>query len=152
MNDFWKENDLDGSQGDLRALGHHQRPRQAQPHPWGVQQVPFIFIKMNILNMFHGRDWTKTTFLVGSTMMYLHISPSWALYLKKIMYYRQLILRFFVCIREEYSSWFVLRHRFLRIRCSRHLHTCSVRCRINHLRKTLVISQQVLQGAFGSVG
>ena len=29
MNDFWKENDLDGSQGDLRALGHPQRPRQA---------------------------------------------------------------------------------------------------------------------------
>ena len=53
MNDFRKENDLDGSQGDLRALGHPQRPRQAQP--WGVQQVPFIFIKMNILNMFHER-------------------------------------------------------------------------------------------------
>ena len=53
MNDFWKENDLDGSQGDLRALGHPQRPRQAQP--WGVQQVPFIFIKMNIWNMFHKR-------------------------------------------------------------------------------------------------
>ena len=53
MNDFWKENDLDGSQGDLRALGHPQRPRQAQP--WGVQQVPFIFIKMNIWNMFHER-------------------------------------------------------------------------------------------------
>ena len=31
MNDFCKENDLDGSQGDLRALGHPQRPRQAQP-------------------------------------------------------------------------------------------------------------------------
>ena len=31
MNDFWKENDLDGSQGDLRALGHPQRPQQAQP-------------------------------------------------------------------------------------------------------------------------
>ena len=46
MNDFQKENDLDGSQGDLRALGHPQQPRQAQP--WGVQQVPFIFIKMNI--------------------------------------------------------------------------------------------------------
>ena len=28
MNDFWKENDLDGSQGDLRALGHPQQPRQ----------------------------------------------------------------------------------------------------------------------------
>ena len=53
MNDFWKENDLDGSQGDLRSLGHPQRPRQAQP--WGVQQVPFIFIKMNIWNMFHER-------------------------------------------------------------------------------------------------
>ena len=37
---------LDGSQGDQMALGHPQRPRQAQP--WGVQQVPFIFIKMNI--------------------------------------------------------------------------------------------------------
>ena len=24
MNDFWKDNDLDGSQGDLRALGHPQ--------------------------------------------------------------------------------------------------------------------------------
>ena len=43
MNDFWKENDLDGSQGDLKALGNPQRPRQAQP--WGEQQVPFIFIK-----------------------------------------------------------------------------------------------------------
>ena len=53
MNDFRKENDLDGSQGDLRALGHPQRPWQAQP--WGVQQVPFIFIKMNIWNMFHER-------------------------------------------------------------------------------------------------
>ena len=29
MNDFWKENNLDGSQGDLRALGHPQRPRLA---------------------------------------------------------------------------------------------------------------------------
>ena len=38
MNDFRKENDLDGSQGDLRALGHPQRPRQAQPRR--VQQVP----------------------------------------------------------------------------------------------------------------
>ena len=53
MNDFRKENDLDGSQGDLRCLGHPQLPRQAQP--WGVQQVPFIFIKMNIWNMFHER-------------------------------------------------------------------------------------------------
>ena len=53
MNDFRKQNELDGSQGDLRALEHPQRPRQAQP--WGVQQVPFIFIKMNILNMFHER-------------------------------------------------------------------------------------------------
>ena len=48
---FWvvsntKENYLDGSQGDLRALGHPQRPRQAQP--WGEQQVPVMFIKMNI--------------------------------------------------------------------------------------------------------
>ena len=43
---FRKENDLGGSQGDLSALGHPQRPRQAQP--CGVQQVPFIFIKMNI--------------------------------------------------------------------------------------------------------
>ena len=53
MNDFWKENDLDDSQGDLRALGHPQRPRQAQP--WRVQQVPFIFIKMNIWYMIHER-------------------------------------------------------------------------------------------------
>ena len=30
----------------LRALGHPQRPRQAQP--WGAQQVPVMFIKMNI--------------------------------------------------------------------------------------------------------
>ena len=43
MNDFWKENDLDGSQGDLRALGHPQRPQQAQPRR--VQQVPVMFIK-----------------------------------------------------------------------------------------------------------
>ena len=43
MNDFWKENDLDRSQGDLSALGHPQRPRQAQP--WRVQQVPLIFTK-----------------------------------------------------------------------------------------------------------
>ena len=53
MNGFRKQNDLDGSPGDLRALGHPQRPWQAQP--WGVQQVPFIFIKMNIWNMFHER-------------------------------------------------------------------------------------------------
>ena len=53
MNNFWKENDLDWSQGDLRSLGHPQRPRQAQP--WGVQQVPIIFLKMNIWNMFHER-------------------------------------------------------------------------------------------------
>ena len=43
MNDFWKENDLDGSKGDLKALGHPQRPRQAQPG--GVLQVPFMFMK-----------------------------------------------------------------------------------------------------------
>ena len=43
---FLQRNDLDWSKGDLRALGHPQLPRQAQP--WGVQQVPFIFIKMNI--------------------------------------------------------------------------------------------------------
>ena len=30
-------------QGDQDALGHPQRPRQAQP--WGVQQVPLMFIK-----------------------------------------------------------------------------------------------------------
>ena len=53
MNDFWKENYMDGSQGDLSAQGHPQRPRQAQQ--WGVQQVPFIFTKMNIWNMFHER-------------------------------------------------------------------------------------------------
>ena len=63
-NDFWKENDLDGSQGDLRAQGHPQRPRQAQP--WGVQQVPFIFIKMNIRNMFHENDFRKGNNLNGS--------------------------------------------------------------------------------------
>ena len=44
MNDFWKENDLDGSQGDLRALGHPQRPRQAQLRR--VQQVPVMIIKI----------------------------------------------------------------------------------------------------------
>ena len=43
MNDIWKENDLAGSQGDLRALGHPQRPRQAQPRR--VQQVPVMLIK-----------------------------------------------------------------------------------------------------------
>ena len=43
---FSKKKDLDGSKGDLRALGHPQQPRQAQP--WGVQQVPIIFLKMNI--------------------------------------------------------------------------------------------------------
>ena len=43
MNDFWKENYLDGSQSDLRALGHPQRPWQAQPRQ--VQQVPVVFIK-----------------------------------------------------------------------------------------------------------
>ena len=43
---FLKRNDLDGSQGDPRALGHPQRPRQAQP--WGAQQVQFILMKMNI--------------------------------------------------------------------------------------------------------
>ena len=53
MNDFWKENDMDGSQGDPRALGHPRRPRQTQP--WGAQQVPVMFIKMNIWNMFHER-------------------------------------------------------------------------------------------------
>ena len=46
MNDFRKEIDLDGSQGDLKALGHHQRPRQVQP--WVAQQLPSIFIKMII--------------------------------------------------------------------------------------------------------
>ena len=44
MNDFWKENDLVGSQGDLRALGHPQRPRQAQLRR--VQQVPVMIIKI----------------------------------------------------------------------------------------------------------
>ena len=43
MNDFRKQNDLDGSQGDLSTLGHPQRPRQAKP--WGVQQKPLIFIQ-----------------------------------------------------------------------------------------------------------
>ena len=63
MNDFWKQNDLGGSQGDLRALGRPQRRRQAQP--WGEQQVPFIFIKMNIWNMFHER-FSKRNDLDGS--------------------------------------------------------------------------------------
>ena len=53
MNNFRKENNLDGSQGDLRTLGHPQQPWQAQP--LGVQQVLFIFIKMNNWNMFHER-------------------------------------------------------------------------------------------------
>jgi len=53
MYDFWKENYLDWFQGDLRALGHPQRPGQAQP--WGEQQVPFIFIKKNIWNKLHER-------------------------------------------------------------------------------------------------
>ena len=35
-------------QGDLRALGHPQRPRQAQPRR--VQQVPVMFIKMDELD------------------------------------------------------------------------------------------------------
>ena len=42
--DFWKENDLVGSQGDLRALGHPQRPQQAQLSR--VQQVPVMIIKI----------------------------------------------------------------------------------------------------------
>jgi len=41
MNDFRKENHLDGSQGDPRALEYPQRPRQAQP--WGVLQVTVMF-------------------------------------------------------------------------------------------------------------
>ena len=40
---FEKKTILDGSQGGLKALGNPQRPRQAQP--WGVQQVPVMFIK-----------------------------------------------------------------------------------------------------------
>ena len=91
MNDLCKENDLDGSQGDLRALGHPQQPWQAQP--WVVQQVPFIFIKMNIWNMFHDRflqrkrsgwvpRWSKgsrtpsatsTSFTMGSTASTIYI-------------------------------------------------------------------------------
>ena len=42
-----------GTPDTSRTLGHPQRPRQAKP--WGVQQVTFIFIKMNIWNMFHER-------------------------------------------------------------------------------------------------
>ena len=111
MNDFWKENDLDGSQGDLRALGHPQRPRQAQP--WGVQQVPFIFIKMNIWNMFHERfsqrkrsgwvpRWSKgsrtpsatlTSSTMGSTAstIYIHKNEhfkyvSWTIFEKKTIW------------------------------------------------------------------
>ena len=37
MKDFRKENDLDGSQGDLRSLGHPHEPRQ--PQPQGLEQV-----------------------------------------------------------------------------------------------------------------
>ena len=55
MNDFWKENGLDGSQGDRKALGHPQRPRQAQPR--GVKQVPFILIKN-----WHDKNWRGTCF------------------------------------------------------------------------------------------
>ena len=63
MNDFWKENDLDGSQGDLTALGHPQRPRHAQP--WGVQQVPVMFIK----------NWHDTS------ISYIHISALQAIFM-----------------------------------------------------------------------
>ena len=49
MNDFLEENDLDGSQGDVRALGHPQRPRQAQQRL--VQQVPVMFIIIDITNV-----------------------------------------------------------------------------------------------------
>ena len=111
MNDFRKENDLDGSQGDLRSLGHPQRPRQAQP--WGVQQVPFIFIKMNIWNMFHERflkrkrsGWvprwsegsrtpsaTSTSSTMGSTAstIYIHKNEhlkyvSWTIFEKKTIW------------------------------------------------------------------
>ena len=101
MKDFRKENDLDGSQGDLRSLGHPQRPRQAQP--WGVQQVPFIFIKMNIWNMFHERflkrkrsGWvprwsegsrtpsaTSTSSTMGSTAStsYVHQKLTWHMFI-----------------------------------------------------------------------
>ena len=64
MNDFRKQNDLDGSQGDLRALGHPQRLRQAQPG--GVlqvvmfsknfqrpQQVIDILTNINFLSILH---------------------------------------------------------------------------------------------------
>ena len=108
MNDFRKENDLDGTQGDLRSLGHPQLPRQAQP--WGVQQVPFIFIKMNIWNMFHERfsktkrpGWvprwsegsrtpsaTSTSSTIGSTASTIYIDEnehlknvSWTIFEKK---------------------------------------------------------------------
>ena len=57
MNDFSKENDLDRSQGDLRALGHPQRPWQAQP--WGVHQVPFIFIKWSFETCFMNEFWKE---------------------------------------------------------------------------------------------
>ena len=64
MKDFRKENDLDGSQGDLRSLGHPQRPRQAQPR--GVQQVPIIFLKrtfetcfMNDFRKEYDLDWSQ---------------------------------------------------------------------------------------------
>ena len=66
---FWKENDLDGSQGDLKALGHPQRPRQAQP--WGVQQAPFIFIIKN---------WHSACLYTISKINQFKMVPCWSLW------------------------------------------------------------------------
>ena len=73
MNVFRKENDLDGSQGDLRALGRPQRLRQGQP--CGVQQVPFIFIKMNIWS----RSWNMFQMLIFMNINGTYCTPhGWA--------------------------------------------------------------------------
>ena len=100
MMDFWKENDLDGSQGDLKALGHPQRPSQAQP--WGVQQVPFIFIKKDIAYVYRlffkykrfkmvlRRSWcyripsatsTKSTKASTASTSYVHQNLTWHMFI-----------------------------------------------------------------------
>ena len=47
---FFKDKSIENGpsliQGDQDALGHPQRPRQAQPRP--VQQVPVMFIKIDM--------------------------------------------------------------------------------------------------------
>ena len=52
---FLKKNDLNGFKGDPRALGHPQRPRQAQPWgvPQGPQQVIDIYTNINFLSILH---------------------------------------------------------------------------------------------------